>query len=334
MVRNPLKRFISIEKAAQTDLRMSRLLLQAIGLHAVEAEQQEYQSFRTTINALLTKITEETPLEEILTAVGVATKAMYDYGFRTSQLIKAQHLELQALSRMLTETIIDLSPTAAHSMALREIDWSISKASSLEDIKDLQKRIADCLETIRTEITEGQGNARHKSMVDLPTATLENRLSDAADIAQQQLPFTDVIAGRSEAETAIRSSKQHGSHSLAAVFVVDRLRYVNSRFGNDIGNQIIALFERRLAGALLGEDRLFRWNESSFLALFETGEPEAKVRRRIEQMLLKRLIETFTINDRSVMLTISASWTVVLIAEISCDAVVSRVDSFVAQNSR
>jgi GGDEF domain-containing protein len=334
MVRNPFKRVIPKEEVAQTYLRTSRLLLQAIGLHAVEGEQQEYQSFRTIINGLLTKTSGDTPLEEILTAVGIATKAMYDYGFRTSQLIRAQHLELQGLSRMLTETITDLSPTAAHSRELREIDWSISKASSLEDIKDLQNRIADCLETIRTEIAEGQKNARHESMGDVPQATLENPVNDAADGAQQQLSSAEVIAGRFEGEAAIRRGRQHGSHSFAAVFVVDRLRYVNSRFGNDVGGQIIALFERRLAGALSGRDRLFRWDESSFLALFDTREPERKVRRQIEQMLFKRLVETFTINDRSVMLTISASWTVVPIAEVSCDAVVSRLDSFIAQNSR
>jgi GGDEF domain-containing protein len=331
-VTNLFKSSIIKEGAGATYLRMSRLLLQAIGLHAVEGEQQEYQSFRTTINQLLTKANEKAPLEEALLAVSAATKAMHDYGDRTSRYIHAQHLELQALSRMLTEAITDLAPTAAHSRELHEIDWSISKASSLEDIKDLKKRIADCLETIRTEITEDQGNAKHASNAAVPELRREDELHGPADTIQQ-LPSTELPV-RSEGEAAIRKNRQNGSRSFAGVFVVDRLRYVNSRFGNDIGNRIIALFQQRLASELSPEDRLFRWDESSFLVLFEKRESEDKLRRGIKQILFKRLVETFAVNDRSVMLTVSASWTVVPIAEVSCDVLVSKLDSFVAQNTR
>ncbi len=311
---------------------MCRLLLQAIGLHAVEGEQQEYQSFRTTINQLLTKASDKASAAEGLVAVSAATKAMHDYGDRTSRYIQAQHLELQALSRMLTEAITDLAPTAAHARELHEIDWSISKAASLEDIKDLRKRIADCLETIRSEITEEQKNAKRAPRVLEPDPELEKELDDRAD-AIQHLPLTELPV-RSEGEAAIRKIRHNGGRSFVAIFVVDRLRYVNTRFGNEIGNQITALFQQHLASEISPGDRLFRWDESSFLVLFEKRESEDQLRREIEQILLKRLVETFTVNDRSITLTISARWTMVPIAEVSCDAMLNKLDLFVAQNTR
>ena len=132
----------------------------------------------------------------------------------------------------------------------------------------------------------------------------------------------------------MRESRRNGSRSFATVFVIDRLRHINSRFGQPVSDRLTVLFLERLAGALFSEDRIFRWGESSFVALLENRDSQDEVRRQIERILFKRLVETFTIKDQSVMVPISSTWSVVPVAETGCDAMVANLDAFVAQNMR
>ena len=330
---NPFKKFRYTLEAAEAYLRTSQLLLQAIGLHAVQSEPQEYQTFRTTIEGLQSKFTEDTPLAEGLVAVGAAAKAMHDYGTRTTRSIKAQHLEWQELVRMLISAIDDLGPTAAQSNRLRDINWKIGKAVAAEDIRDLRKVISDYVEALRNDVvkTKEKETAARTEREPQPEKAISN--ATTAESIQQPNSLTPLL-NRSDAETAIHECRQNGSGSFAVPFVIDRLRYVNSRFGDQVGERITTLFLERLASGLSVDDRLFRWGESSFVSLLEKRESEGAVRRQIERILFKRLVETFTVKDQSVMLPISATWIVVPIAEMNCDAIISSLDSFVTQNTR
>ena len=332
---NPFRRSSHREEAAQTYLRTSRLLLQAIGLHAVEGEPHEYESFRATIEGLQAKLSETTPLPEGLLAVGAAAEAMHDYGLRTTRFTKAQNLCWRALVRMLVAAIGDFAPTAIHSVELREINWKIGKASTLDDIRDVRKLIAECLEAIRDEIaaaaTEANGAETVVEQAPLPETTIANTTT----AIPMPLPGSSAgLLGRSDAEAAMRESRRNGSRSFATVFVIDRLRHINSRFGQPVGDRLTVLFLERLAGALFSEDRIFRWGESSFVALLENRGSQDEVRRQIERILFKRLVETFTIKDQSVMVPISSTWSVIPVAETGCDALVANLDAFVAQNMR
>jgi len=330
---NPFKRSSHREEAAQTYLRTSRLLLQAIGLHAVEGEPNEYQSFRATIEGLQLKLSERTPLREGLIAVGAAAEAMHDYSLRTTRFAKVQNLAWRALARMLVTAIGDLAPTAAHSVELRDINWKIGKASTLEDIRDLRELLAECIETIRKEAdgAKANGAAAIVERAALPETAIGN--ASAAN-AMGQSDLSPRLRVRCDAETAIRESRESGGRSFAVIFVIDRLRHINSRFGQPVGDRVVALFLKRLAGVLSREDRLFTWGECSFAALLERRDSEDDVRRQIERILFRRLVETFTVNDQSVVVPISATWSIVPVADMDYDAIVSSLDSFVAQNSR
>src|SRR5207237_10768507 len=108
--------------------------------------------------------------------------------------------------------------------------------------------------------------------------------------AANPLPPPDSPTGlfaRCDAEAAMRESRWNGTRSFATVFVIDRLRHINSRFGQPVGDRLTVLFLQRLAGALFSEDRLFRWGESSFVALLENRDSQDEVRRQIERILFK-----------------------------------------------
>jgi GGDEF domain-containing protein len=333
-VLNPFKKFRHSAEAAETYLRTSQLLLQAIGLHAVEAEPQEYQSFRVTIEDLESKLNKEVPLAEGLLAVGAAAEAMHDYGLRTTRFIRAQNVGWQALARTLIEGIGDLAPKASHSAELREINWKVGKASTVEDIRDLKKLVSECLEDIRNEITGARAKEKNSAAViePAPPAEVPAGAAAAASPAPRPDSSTELLI-RSEAEAAIRESRQNGDRSFTALFVIDRLRHIYSRFGKPVGDRVGALFVQRLAGILLPEDRMFTWGESSVVALLKERDSEREARQQIERILFRRLVETFTVRDQSVMLPISATWVIVPVAEIAYEGIVDRLDSFVAQNT-
>lgn len=299
----------------------------------MEGEPNEYQSFRTTIEGLQLRLSEKTPLPDGLMAVGAAAEAMHDYALRTTRFTKVQNLAWRALARMLVAGIGDLAPTAAHAVELRDINWKIRKASTLEDIRNLRKLITECIEAIRKEAATVKANsaAAIVERAALPEAAID-KVSEANVMAQSD--FSPGLLVRCEAEAAIRESRQNGSRSFAVIFVIDRLRHINSRFGQPVGDRIVALFLERLAGVLLREDRLFTWGECSFAALLARRDSEDEVRRQVERILFRRLVETFTVKEQSVVVPISATWSIVPVAEMACEAIVSRLDSFVAQNSR
>ena len=333
VVTNPFKRSSHIEEAAETYLRTSQLLLQAVGLHAVEGEPDECQSFRNTIERLQSKIGEKAPLAESLIAVGAAARAMHEYGSRTTRFIKAQNLEWQEFARLLLGAVGDFAPTALQPEKLRDIHWKIGKVADVEDIRDLKKLLSDCLEAIRNQVsatktTDAQNIAEHEPP---PEKALENAV--AAEPIREPDSLTGLLA-RSDAEIAIRESRRDSRRSFVVLFVIDRLRHIKSRFGDSVGDRIIALFLQRLTESLPADDRLFRWGEASVVSLVKTCESEDQVRRQIQRILFKRLVETFTIKNQSVVLPISATWIVVSTTDADYDAVVSRVDSFVEQNLR
>lgn len=330
---NPFKRSSHIEQAAETYLRTSQLLLQAIRLHAVEGEPDECQSFRDTIERLQSKIGEKAALAESLIAVGAAARAMHEYGSRTTRFIKAQNLEWQELARLLVEAIGDLGPFVLESDKLRDIHWKIGKAVDVEDIRYLKKLISDCLEVNRNRVPVRKDT--HTATATRNEAEPKNVVRDIT--AVEPIYESDSLTGllvRREAEAAIRESRRNRVRSFVAMFVIDRLRHIHSRFGNLVSDRIMALFLQRLKGSLAAGDRLFRWGEASIVSLLEQRESEDEVRRQIERILFRRLVETFTVKNQSVVLPISATWIVVPIMDTDHDTLVSRLDSFVAQNLR
>jgi GGDEF domain-containing protein len=326
---NPFKKSNSDNEAAETYLRTSQLLLQSIGLHAVEGEREEYESFRAAIAQLQPKFDETKPLREALIAVGAASKGMHEYGRRTTRFIRAQCEEFQAVVRMLTAAIADLAPIRVDASELQDLNWIIGKTSTVEEIRDLKKRLSEYIQAVRQEVVE---NGKAAELTTETGSELEKTTADPTAAAlREQYPSTE-LPSRTQSETAIRKSIQSGKRCCAVIFSIDRFSHIRSRFGPAISDQIVTLFTQRLTSELAARDRLFRWGDSSLLVLLEGRDSEDEVRREIGRALFRRFEETFTIRNRPIILPISATWLVITLFGQSCDQVVSKLDSFVAQS--
>src|SRR5437773_1812605 len=102
-----IKKYLSAEDNQSGDSfeRMAHLLLQAIGLHAVDGDQSDRTRFQSTISDLQNSLAEDPSAAHVLYTTGAAVKALEDYNRRSSHFIRAKCVELQSIVGMLTESM-------------------------------------------------------------------------------------------------------------------------------------------------------------------------------------------------------------------------------------
>ncbi len=106
------------------------------------------------------------------------------------------------------------------------------------------------------------------------------------------------------------------------------MRIVNAQFGVGAGDRMLRRLSDHFRQGLMREDRLFRWRGPGFLVLMERAAPIVEIRRaiaRIANALLEEHIET---GSRSIMLPISATWSVFPTTSAGKD-IVQEIDQFV-----
>src|SRR5262249_41332500 len=131
-------------------LRVVRLLLQGIALHSVEGDREDFEKFRTDMQALLKTVDQDPSPSVLLVTTGSALKTVEDYNQRVTRYMRTQGAELQHMIAMLTRTIATLGSGNERSVTrLREIEGQLEKASVIEDVRMLKVRMEQCLEGIR-----------------------------------------------------------------------------------------------------------------------------------------------------------------------------------------
>ena len=118
------------------------------------------------------------------------------------------------------------------------------------------------------------------------------------------------------------------AHVYAGLFVLDRLQTIVSRFGDELGDRLILFFVQHLSTALTGNDTLFRWSPTSFLALIHRCETPEMVRRHMARTMAQRTEQTFEIGDRSVVLPVSSSWVVIPLFQQTYAEIAKKLDAF------
>jgi GGDEF domain-containing protein len=303
------------------------LLLQAIGLHAVEGDKVDYDWFSSTIAGLQTSLSQDPSPENVLAITGAAVKTLEEYNRRTSRFIRATSIELQVIVGMLTEAMAQISTGSQTSIhRLQELQKQIEHASQVEDVRTLKLGLSDCLHSIRGECD------RQRDEADQAVANLRRGIQEARETKVPEAgPVSDPLTGlllRPGAEEAIQAACDSGAHTYTGLFLMDRLPAITARFGADLGDEVLLFFLQHLSTALTGNDTLFRWSPTSFLALIERRESPDLVRREMAKLLAHRLERTFKIGDRSVELQVTSTWVVVPLFEQGYAGVIRKLDAF------
>ena len=326
-----IKKFLSTDSGETSEAyaRMSLMLLQAIGLHAVEGDRADYEMLRCAIADLQKSLSGDPSPANILAATGAAVKLMQNYNRRTSHILCARAVELQSIVGMLTEAMSQISTTSRTSIArLQDLHRQIEHTVMLDDMRTVKLRLSDCLESMRTE-TERQRHESVKVVDELKQGLQEVQAPKRAEASAGIDPLTGLLS-RVEGEAAILAAGGPGSHAYAALFVLGRMQAIISRYGSELGGQVLLILLQRLSGGLSPQDQFFRWSPDSFLAVLHRKESGDLLRREVSRMLSAPLEPTFEIASRSVTLPISPTWSILPLFESSHGEVLRKLDLFSA----
>jgi GGDEF domain-containing protein len=304
------------------------LLMQAIALHAVEGAQPDYDRFRAEIDRLQRSLGPSAGAADLHGMACGVVKALEEYNRLTSKFVRQQSIELQHMVSMLTRTLIHIGVSGDASTAkLQSIEKGLEAARMTEDMHMLKMRLGECLEEVRREALRQKEEGRSTlEALQKEVAGSQQRIAEhslAADID----PATG-LPGKSEAERAI----QHASSSagkMLAVVVINRVQAVYARFGYSVGDQMLAVTAQHFRKNLSARDRLYRWHGPTFIVLLDRDERIDHVRAEFRHFADTKLEKTVEIGSRTVLIPISANWSIFPIAA-PAETLMKRVETFTA----
>ncbi len=316
-------------------LRMVHLLLEAVEVHAVRGESADYEKFREDIARVRESLAATPEASEVLVLAGKIVKSVEEYNSRTGKVVEQQRVELQAVIAMLTKAMGAIAAGSQTTVGrLEEIERELETATQLEDFQAAKVRMAECLQGLRTEI--GRQKVESTRRVTELRAAIEKSSDPDASWTKGEAPRTDPITGlleRPAAEAALAAAVKQGQPVYAVVFVLERLDLVNSRFGREAGDQVLAFFHEHVARSLTQPDRLFRWTGPALMAVVERDAPVHRVREEMSRIVSRRLSKTVVIADRSVLLAAPSNWMVFAAHEVRpLQQLLRNIDSFVEGN--
>jgi GGDEF domain-containing protein len=326
-----IRKFLTAKDAPESEelLHVVQLLLQGIALHAVEGDRHDHEKFRSDMQKLLDGLEGAQAVAALLVITGSALKTLEDYNQRTTRYIRMQGAELQNMIGMLTRTIATLGTGTGRSVAkLREIEGQLEKASVIEEVRMIKLRMEQCLESIREEAQRQKVEASHTA----EGLKHEIRESQERMHSVTAAPVRDPVTGlptRADLEAVLGEVVGGPSLFYAALFVVDRVGVINSRFGYAMGDRVLKIYVDELSARLSAADKLYRWNGPALVALLERPDPIEKVRGQLVSLVPPKLERTIQLATRTALLPISATWAVFPVVA-PLDDLIHQLDAFIA----
>jgi GGDEF domain-containing protein len=150
-------------------------------------------------------------------------------------------------------------------------------------------------------------------------------------------PISDTttgLPGRLIFERAVCDAIIQGKESVVALFMVERLAYINKRFGRATGEEILLYVAQYLAQELPDSSILARWSGPAFAAMVDSASAAKRTEMRIRAIASKHLSTNIDNGRTAVMIPISCSCIVEsLSAETSPETIFSRMDDFLSAHS-
>ncbi len=302
-----IKDFLSASEGEQALRKVVSVLLEKIGTVAVRGDPAEHFAFRTEMNELRDRATNEASPERLFITAGEAVQAMENYNLRVAGLIRKQALELLAVVAMITETAEGIAGENARPVQrLQEIARKFEQAGTLEDFRALKSQLADCLQSFREEM------ARQKAESDMTIRSLQHEIQRrpamGGGVSSDELDPVTGLFRQAAGLQAMHAATGSGRRLYVVAMVVKGVQSVNARFGFEVGDRMLRAFKAKMERHLLHADRMFRWDGPAIVVLMDRVEPISQVRSQIRRMLDSHIDESFDVDGRSVLIPIAAEW--------------------------
>ena len=331
-----LRKYLDTRPEQLTDalLRTIRLLLEAIGVHSIRGDIAVYEKFRQDIAGVRERFAVMPPASELLVLAGKIEKSLEEYNTRTGKLVGQQRAELQAMVAMLTNAMGAIAAGSQTAISrLQEIERELQGTTQLDDLQTARIRMSECLHGLHAEIGR-QKLESTQQLTRLKTAIAKSKDSASSQTALESR--ADPITGlpeRPAAEAALVAALKTGNPVYAVLFVLERLDVINSRFGREVGDQVLSFLCEHIA-TLRKPVRLFRWTSPALIAIVDREVDAQALREELNRILPLKLSKTVRVANRPVLLAVPSNWMVFAAHEVHPFRQLLRdIDSFVQANS-
>ncbi|MEO8097400.1 MAG: response regulator [Acidobacteriota bacterium] len=222
--------------------------------------------------------------------------------------------------RFLTKPCAPDVLAATLTAALNQYQLGITQKSIMET--QLQGDSAEILDSLKALVETG------KQRIAELAQTGESIQSDSP-AASSTDPLTGLF-GPDAACLAIATALASDSPPQLAVFSVQRMEFMRSRYGQAVSDQVMLLASQHLAtNAELTGDTLYRWKgKSDFIALLARPEPLEAVKLDLQRSLSNPINQFFETMSRCVFLPIKITVDAFSLAHASMDEVDARIEAF------
>ena len=331
-----IKRFIERHRAGAEDdllraaLQAVRLLLDALVTHAVRGREADFASFERIMKALARRL--ERPVDGLglLALASDAVEALEAHAGRTTDYMREQNEQLQAMLAMLTDTVADISGRADASVArLQKIEKEIEQASGLDDMRSLTSSLETCLAQLR----DGAAQERRSSAA--AARRLRERIASAeARVAEAHAPPRPAPSEIEIEPDLFAESPEAVANGYVAAFKLQRANHLATRFGENVKHQMLSLVSQNLKSLLGPNDRLLRWKGTSFVMFVNSTATLNEMRVLLSETVAKMGQHYIEVGKRSALLSVGVDWIVFPQSQCpSLDAVFTEVDSFLASDA-
>jgi diguanylate cyclase (GGDEF)-like protein len=307
-------------------------LISKLGECAVEVDRDERENLRSEIGSVREALTPSLPIDNLHILADSALGALDTYNRWIERKINRQAADLEAIVRMLQNALIGAA--GGHSKFVGEllvISEELERSLGFKDLQSLKAHLGTCLSGLRDEIEREKSMS--KSLIEQLRTEIESFRGPGSKLDLRRVdPATGALL-RDDCVAAMQEAIDKGTRHYAVVMVVDRVQQINDRFGRQAGDRMLARFKEHVEIHLLKTDRLFRWTGPAFLAILEPPDTCDHVRLMLRRILDTRLEETHQRGGRSVLIPISAVWSIFAFTS-STEAMEEQIEAFIAGQTR
>ena len=223
------------------------------------------------------------------------------------------------------DQVVGLSEIRLHPAAAEGGDY---RGDRMVPLYDQQHHVVGAAVIFHPVTGEGPGDGAH-AHTSPDTGLLPDRLPPRAMEAA-----SDAVTGlpsRAEAEVFVTKAVNGGNCVFVAPLKVERFDFLHQRFGKSLADTVLQYYGVFLAQELSPGDYLFRWTGPCFVVVMQERTSLQDARRNVARFASVRLEQLFDLQDRSAVLFISASWTVIPVLPGESGAVAAaKIDEFLS----
>jgi GGDEF domain-containing protein len=304
-----LKDYLNRNETQTVPRSAVNLLVEKIGAAAIVVDPEEYDAFKADLAAILARVGPEVSIETLMLTIGSAGQALETYNKRIAGIFDGRTRKLQNAINMITETVVQLGDQKSLAVQrLHEIGDAFERAGTFTDLDTLRAHLNDCLLNFRQETIRQREES--ESLIAGLRAQIERGNLLAKRSGAENLDPATGLPGKEMCLDALRQPSTGGGCRYVVTMVVSRIASVNARFGYAAGNRILRTFAEFIEKQLPPSDKLFRWNGPAIVAVLEKSEPLDRVRVEVKRILETRLEDNLELAERSVLIPISATWSI------------------------